>query len=250
MSDHWEVFPCQMGERVAYVMYDHGIRDEIDQLALPALLKVRVTMRAPTDDGLPTGEEAESLNAIEDQLTKEIEALGGVCVGRITTDGQRFIYSYVDASEEDIRPLVGRLGNKTGHQVGYLLEDDAEKRAYWEDLFPTKHDWRVMRDIKVIDQLLSHGDTLEKEHRVDHWAYFDNPDRRQEFENWAKGEGFTVQGNSDPDGDMPQYGIQISHRCTPTLDRISHYTCLLTDKAEEHCGDYDGWETSIERPDS
>ena len=30
MSDHWEFFPCQMGDDVAFIFYDHGIRDSID----------------------------------------------------------------------------------------------------------------------------------------------------------------------------------------------------------------------------
>jgi hypothetical protein len=29
VSDHWEFFPCQMGENVAFIFYDHGIRETI-----------------------------------------------------------------------------------------------------------------------------------------------------------------------------------------------------------------------------
>jgi hypothetical protein len=230
-------------------MYDHGISDEINNLDLAALLKVRIILQAPRDNGLPTNEEAGSLNAIEDELTKEIEALGGACVGRITTDGHRYIYNYVSAPEDQISPIIGRLSSEFEYDVGYLVQNDPEKKGYWEDLFPTRHDWRVMQDSKVIEQLESHGDTLEKERRVDHWAYFSDPGQRQGFESWAKGEGFSVQGVSEPDGDTPQYGIQFFHRCTPTLDQISHYTCLLVDKAEEYGGDYDGWETRVEASD-
>jgi hypothetical protein len=34
MSDQWIFFPCQMGEHRAYILYDHGIRDSIDTIAV------------------------------------------------------------------------------------------------------------------------------------------------------------------------------------------------------------------------
>jgi hypothetical protein len=47
MSDQWLFFPCQMGEQRAFIFYDHGIRDRIDSVAPPHLLKVRVAFKQP-----------------------------------------------------------------------------------------------------------------------------------------------------------------------------------------------------------
>jgi Family of unknown function (DUF695) len=68
MSDHWIFFPCQMGDHRAFIFYDHGIRDSINRIAPPHLLKVRAAFKQPRPDGLPTNEEFTELSALEDGL--------------------------------------------------------------------------------------------------------------------------------------------------------------------------------------
>ena len=55
-----------------------------------------------------------------------------------------------------------------------------------------------------------------------------------------------IQQSTEPEGDDDDYDIQIFHDTQPELSLITATTQLLTAKAEELGGAYDGWETSVE----
>ena len=59
MTDHWEFFPCMMGEDQAFIFTDVGVKDQLSEQAPERLLKVRLDYKAPSENGLPTEEEFE-----------------------------------------------------------------------------------------------------------------------------------------------------------------------------------------------
>lgn len=248
MSDHWEFFPCQMGESTAFIFYDHGLASEIDELDLGKLLKIRVQIKNPREDGLPFDEEFGVLERIEDEIQSYISNKKGIYAGRVTVDGARYFHCYVDLDEAGARGLLDGLKAKYGYEMRYVLKEDRERSGYWEELFPTDQDWQVMKDLKVIEQLEKHGDNLDKRRRIDHWVFFESRDKLEKFKSWAMEEGFKVEGVSEPEKeeDDDRYSIQLYHNGTPQLAEISHVTVTLLETARELGGDYDGWETSVE----
>lgn len=95
MSDHWEFYPCTMGEDQAFISIDIGINDQLSKQSPAKLLKVRLVYKAPSDNGLPTNEEFEPVSAIEDQIHDYADSRGDLYVGRITVAGQRHFFVYV-----------------------------------------------------------------------------------------------------------------------------------------------------------
>lgn len=244
MSDHWEFFPCQMGEDRASIFYDHGIYEEIDDLPLSSLFKVRVAFKVPRVDGMPTDHEFDALMALEDALSAEVGEIGGVYVGRISVGGHRYFYYYVDAEQKDLAQLVGRVEQESAYDLGYLVDVDRDKKGYWEDLFPTKADWQVIKDQRVLSVMQENGDDLETPRRIDHWAYFPRPDQRDAFKDWVEAEGFSIER---ADASDEKFAVQFFHTFSPAFPGISNCTIKLMEKAEACGGDYDGWETSVER---
>src|SRR5689334_21375951 len=116
MSDHWEVYACQMGEHRAFVSYDHGIGESLATLLIQDLVKVRVGLRAADERGLPTREEFPALNAIEDTFRQFAEEHKGVLVGRVTVDGARHLYAYVDVPAEVLRRFLIDAGKRLGYE--------------------------------------------------------------------------------------------------------------------------------------
>jgi hypothetical protein len=93
----------------AVVMLNTALK-QIDHLDHVFHLAVFVRLRAPQEDGLPSGDEAEQLNDVEDRL---VELLGdnAVHIGRLTLAGRREVHFYVrdpDAAEDSI--AVWRTG--------------------------------------------------------------------------------------------------------------------------------------------
>ena len=101
--------------------------------------------------------------------------------------------------------------------------------------------------MKVLEVLEKEGDCLEIERRIDHWAYFDRAAARETFVAWATSNGYSIQALLEPEGERRRYGIQLFHVASPRLATITHHTIELRRRAAEMGGDYDGWETSVER---
>lgn len=246
MSDQWEFYPCQMGEHQAFIFYDHGVRDEINNLTHSSALKIRVVFRNPTDAGLPTNDEFHQLSALEDVLAAHLRELGGVYVGRVTVAGARYFHCFVSFHEDAAERVVRQISAESGYELEFVLEPDPEKKAYWAELFPTPNEWQVVSDMKVLDVLKDHGDDPSVRRRIDHWLYFPASSGRDAFTVWARENGFAIQHLTHPEESDGDYGIQIYHDARPELPVITATTQLLLDKAEELGGSYDGWETSVE----
>lgn len=235
-----------MGENKAFIFYDHGLRDRINELDLRVSARISVPFQAPREDGLPTDDEFDALTRLEDELAQEFGKLGGVYVGRVSVDGARHFYAYVDATAAQMDALAAKLTVITGYPAKASVSDDPDKSAYWHTLYPTPDDWRLIQDLKVIEKLQDEGDPLDKARKVDHLAYFDDVEGAGEFKAWLEDEGFDVDWVSDPGDDEDLLGISFSHACRPMLGDVTHHTHRLFNKAEELGGKYNGWGTTVE----
>ena len=248
MSEQWEFYPCQMDDHQAFILYDHGIRDEINGLTHVNALKVRLMFQDPTDEGLPTNDEFPRLSALEDVLDAHVRDLGGIYVGRVTVAGARYFHYFVSFQHDSAERMLRQISAESGYELEFVLEPDPEKKTYWEELFPTPSEWQVVQDLKVLDVLKDHGDDPSVTRRIDHWLYFPAASGRDALAAWALENGFTIQHVTDREDADGDYGIQIYHDARPELPVITATTQLLRDKAEELGGSYDGWETSVETP--
>lgn len=245
MSDHWEIFPCTMGDHEAFITYDHGIRTEIESLPFANCARYEVTLRDPDDRGLPRGEEFDALNKVEDRISDGLGPDSCVSVGRVTTNGRRYLYFYTMLEE----PAADRVGQTAAAECGFdislLHRHDPEKNGYWKELFPTADDWQVIQDMRVEDSLRKAGDTLEKPRPITHWAYFPHAADRQKFLD-AVGDGFeSIDLYETPDCDRGIHTARLTHSGLPDHRSMNATTSLLNREATRAGGDYDGWETGV-----
>jgi hypothetical protein len=246
MSEEWYFYPCRMGDHRASIFYDHGIRDAINRLSQPHLLKLRVALRHPRPDGLSSAEEYEALSALDDELTAELARQGAVFVGRITVAGHRHFHCYADGSESEWISRLSPVGGRHGYALGFALEPDAERSGYWRDLFPTEDDWQVIQDLKVLESARTNGDDATIARSIEHWAYFPDRSAAQDFSAWAQSSGYGLRATEAADDG--RFCVRLSHEGTLYLDDITSHTINLRRRASALGGDYDGWETPICRP--
>lgn len=246
MSDHWEFYPTRIDDHPAFVFYDHGLAETIDALALPNALKVKVEFDDPSDAG-PKQSEFERLTALEDGLAARIQAAGGVYVGRITMSDVRYFHCLVALDADGAERLVQQIERESGYELAFRLEPDPEKVSYWEEIFPTPGEWRLVQDMKVLEVLKEHGDDPSIPRRIDHWLYFPQQAERDRFEDVAKASGLSVEKRTEGSGADRKYGVQIYQIGRPVLDEIAATTQFLLQKANELGGEYDGWETHVKK---
>jgi hypothetical protein len=245
MSDEWDFYPCHIEENLAFVLVDLGIRDEAPLTDLPLLVRIRVELKEPKEDGLNAQTEFDALKALEDDLRAHCTEHDLAYVGRITWKGLRDFYVYVDDAD-----LHGdRLGAIAGDGHGYTWRRGTQKDPDWdtyrEALYPTDGDWQVIQNRRLIDTLRQHGDSLEQERRIDHWLFFRRGPDRTKFRDLVTSHGFEVgTEGEEPDRDRP-WTLQIHHVAVPTFDGINDVTLALVELSGKLNGTYDGWETHV-----
>ena len=245
MADAWELFPAQMGEHRAFISFNSSFAEIAEQDPRASLLRVRVELKQPTPEGMPGNDEFQELRRVEDLLATAVEAGGGVQVGRLTVRGHRHFYFYVAFAEEKAQGIVDAVGPQVAYELAYAYQQDPEKEGYWKYLYPTADDWQVIRDTRVLDVLTEKGDISSVSRNVAHWAYFATGESAEQFADWAKECAYVV--NSIALTDDNKTVVRFAHEGTMELEDITHHTIAINRKVREFGGDYDGWETTIER---
>lgn len=243
MSDDWIYYPCQMREHRASTFYDHGIRETIDQIAPPQLLKARVTFKNPRPDGLSSSEEYQRLCDLEDELQAVVKQHSSLYVGRVSVGGHRYFHIFTGDSDADWSSRLRTIGEHHGYELRFVLKPDPVRDGYWRDLFPSDDDWQVILDLRVLESLENQGDDGTSSRRIDHWAYFPSQTAAEQFSQWTRGQGYTVD-STDITEDS-KFRVRFAHEGTVQLREITFHTIALRRKASELGGDYDGWETPV-----
>lgn len=249
MTDDWKYYPCQMGERRAFIFFNDGIASALQEVTCETLVSLRVSFKAPDERGLPARAEFDELRALEDRIEEFVRTHDGRYVGRITVGGARYFHTYTDVPASTVDAFIREAGSSTGYEIKFRHEPDPERNAYWKELYPTADDRQVLEDLRVLEPLKQAGDAASTPRLVDHWAYFPTHEARERFETWTRDNGFELVDRIEPEGDRRSFGLRVSHVGTMQLEDITHRTIGLNRAARQENGDYDGWETSVEKPD-
>lgn len=246
MLDIWYTFPATMGEDQAWISYNHGYGEVAESDPRHNVLRIKLPLKNPSETGMPTNEEYPQLSIIDEMLDEKFSEVGGVYVGRLTVDGHRFFYFYLNIEEKQASEIIAEVTAETSYQMQYVHEKDTDKKFYWEQLYPTDDDWQVIQDLKVLDSLSENGDMKDKEREVMHWAYFPSDSSCNHFAAWAKSENYELHFTGK-DEDSSECYTKFTHVGAMHLGNITSHTIKLGRKARELGGRYDGWETSVEK---
>lgn len=245
MAQRWHTFPAQMGEHRAFITFDESFASEADKQPLDFLVRVRAVIKKPSKAGMPTDKEFPALRALDEKLERVFAAKGGRFVGNVTVDSKRYFYYYVTCTEETAVKALRQISRDTGYDLSHVYENDADRQGYWKDLYPTPDDWQMIKDLRVLDALRDRGDANERPREVSHWAYFADPAQAARFVEWLGGNDYKIAAIEPAQkGDTE---VRFSHVGTMVLEDITRRTIGLNRKARELNGEYDGWETSVER---
>jgi hypothetical protein len=93
LSEAWSVSHGVRSGKPLVARFNKGLKQAAGHPSFPIQIGVAVPLKSPNDQGMPTNEEAEQLNAIEDELMR---LAGGraIIAGVITTSGMREFVLY------------------------------------------------------------------------------------------------------------------------------------------------------------
>ncbi len=242
MSDNWELYYCRVDDKPAYIFFDINISNEVDKSKYPYLGYVKVILNEPSEEGLPTDAEFESLVKIEGHLRTVLTQNGSaVYVGRNSSDGYLVYYFYLSSENSWEAQAKLAMNNFQQYKFESGKQDDQDWSIYLDFIYPSDRDWETIKSRRVCENLYKNGDTMQKEREIDHWLYFENSIKRETYIAKVEHLGYQVRSKMEPDSVNPRYGLQVYHTATP-----SPYVSLeLYDLALECDSEYDGWETEI-----
>jgi regulator of RNase E activity RraB len=246
-DDEWDYYFARVDDAPASILVNLGLVDYSDGAPETTLYVAWIEMQDPAENGTGTAAEAQAFNAVEDNIVAATAPLGLRPIGRLRNHGRWQLTFMGPAVRSDaFTTAVGSSLSNAERRFETDSRPDPDWSYYRNFLFPDPERWRWMRDRGVVEQLLEHGDPLTKPRRVDHWVYFPDAAARDAFVRAAAGRNFdAVKPFAEQEDGV--YGVRLFRIDSVQLDEIHEVTMTLVELAEQHGGDYDGWETSVER---
>jgi uncharacterized protein YaaR (DUF327 family) len=246
----WAPYFCKVNDTIASVFVDLGVRTIAPDKQKPELLWIFVKMRSVRDDGLPRDDEFAPLNKIEDRLTKIIDKKQkAINVGRVTTAGRREFYFFASTTKDFDKNVKIAMSRFSDYEYQLGTKPDPAWTQYSNFLYPEPQQYQSIQNMKVIENLEKAGDNLKRARNVSHWAYFKDSVSRENYIREVEELGFKPNPEYKTfksDEDFP-YGIMIERVDKVDFNSIDSVIIDLWHKAKAHDGDYDGWETSVEK---
>lgn len=247
VPENWNFYMCQIDGQPASYFLNLGLAGIAPITERSTLVWIEIQMNHSREDGLSSGEEFDHLAEIEDQIIPALTNQYPILyIGRLTHNHLRTFYFY------------GHDGidvNHTIHQIMQMYPDynyqlgkksDLNWSTYFNYMYPDNAIMQTISNRAVIENLQSHGDSLEVARPVDHWIYFQNEDDSTNFLNAVKSLGFEIVNKINlAEKEHHPFQLQISRIDHVDLQSIDTCTLQLWKLAQQCCGEYDGWETQI-----
>lgn len=248
-QEEWEFYFSNVNDKLGSIFVDLGLRKVAPLTDKPNVVWVSIKMNIPREDGLSSQEESEILGEIEDVLVdKIISKHNSIYVGRLTSAGNRDLYFYFGDTTLYDKTISEVMVAYPKYQFDFGAKEDKEWGGYLDFLYPLPQQFQSIQNRRVIDQLEKGGDNLTKSREVFHWIYFKNEGDREKFLEKIKNDNFTiVNKGSDKSWGEFAYSLQIKRVDKVDQNSVDEYVIYLWKLANEIGGDYDGWETSIEK---
>lgn len=100
-------------------------------------------------------------------------------------------------------------------------------------------------DRVVLQQLREAGSDLSKPHQIEFYLYFPTEEAAGKAAEKLEAEGFDGEMRRAPD--LTRWMCLVYQQMVPELSKIAALKRRLAKLAQEFGGDYDGWETNIEK---
>ena len=117
-----------------FATIDMGLRNSTERQYLPFFFSISTPLINPTNDGLPSGDDADNLNSWEDAVEAGLRSAGRFAyVGRVTWNGHRELLYYLATQQPAIDNLKTLAESHSTRPFAFTSERDEQwaKADFW-----------------------------------------------------------------------------------------------------------------------
>jgi hypothetical protein len=244
---HWEFYFTKIDGDLGSIFFNEGIAERAPVADHAALIYLRLFMRNPRPDGLSSNEEFDALTCVEEALEEALGGIDAIYVGRATYAGRRDFFFYATDGDRTVEAAATVMKQFPDYEIELGGWDEPDWKTYRDYLSPGAHDRQRIENRKVCELLEREGDPLTVRREIAHWAYFPNAAARDEFIQSTTQLGYTLRLKQEPDEAQNSFGACIVRDDHASWNEINEVTLELFDIATALGGDYDGWESPVEK---
>lgn len=249
VPDEWDFYLTRIDDTAASFFLNFWYRTHAPLIGVDTLYRCDLQMLDPGPHGLGEADDATRLQEAEERIANEAAAHGIYFAGRIRWNGTWLLrlFGPPDLTEELRAIARNALVGPPTRKFDVDSTTDPEWSHYYDFLCPDDERMQWIQDRHVVENLMEHGDSLKRPRRVDHWIYFEVAAKRDAFVREATEAGFKLDSAHEDATSDRKYCAQLHRLDAVELEEIHDVVMNLMELAEEHDGDYDGWETSVEK---
>lgn len=213
------------------------------------ILVTGLTYKTTKEDGFPENETFDLLHKVGEELIELIEKETElIIVGSFTYNKERLEYFYIKETKNIVSKIEEFYKSKYSQYKFYLnIKEDKEWTYYKDFLYPNEETQNYMADQSVLIHLEEAGDNLTKPRRVDHWLYFSKETKMNDCKEELIKLNFNIQyAGINEETNLP-YELQVWRIDNVDIDSIYPITSKLRKITKKYDGEYDGWETFVEK---
>lgn len=230
----YEMWKVAIGETPFEILLDLGHGEDYPLDTHPWFFGIRIPMTNQNADGLPSDEEQERLNAVENRIREVAKQRDGLYVGRRQGMGNRDLLLYFPRRPSG---LDDRIRASMGTELLFISRDDAAWQGY-EQLLPGPREWRRIEDGRIVNRLLEDNTDPDAEHVLVHRVTTKLTKGAQALVELMKKlelEEPTITGKK------PELTVTGIQRTALDAENILRVSFVLESKASKARGRYLGW---------
>jgi regulator of RNase E activity RraB len=249
VPDEWDFYLTRIDDTAASFFLNLWYRSHAPLAGADTLYRCDLQILEPGPHGLGEAGDADRLLEIEEIIRERAGALDIHLVGRVRWNGMWLLRLFGPPGLTDrLREVVGSaIGKKRSRKFEVDATADPEWSHYFDFLCPDEERQQWMSDRSVVEVLMEQGDDTSVPRRVDHWAYFDTARQRDAFLRAVTQDGYELESAYEDETSDRRFCAQIYRIDVVDLEEIHDVVMSLIAHAQEHDGEYDGWETSVVR---
>lgn len=243
----WDFYLSNVDNKLSSLVVDFGLYKVAPLENKSNFVWISVKMNQAREDGLASTRENDILADMEKNMVDKFYSnYNSRFVGKLTSNGQRDMFFYVEDTTEYGNLLSEVMIAYPDYSFTYGSKSDENWSGYFDFLYPSPEQFQSIQNRRIINQLEKNGDKLIKPRKVDHWIYFKTKKDRSLFLNKIHYDGFNVitQNHDKKSGGLP-YKLHISRIDKVDWTSVDEYVLYLWKLATACHGSYDGWETSV-----